>query len=137
MNLPPLLSPKLNPAGLSAAALAVYAAAVMIYNVATRHGVIDVPVVVAAAAAVASLLTRQAVTPVASPRDNAGRQLVPLTETRVDAMIDAAAQAAAQAAARAALAWLNQPPPGPGGAAGGDAVSTAPGATGTSGRLTP
>src|SRR5260221_2590773 len=72
-----ILSPVTNSAGLSAAALAVYAAAVMIYNVANHHGVIDVPVIVAALAAVSALYTRQKVTPVADPRDGNGQPLVP------------------------------------------------------------
>ncbi len=71
-----ILSPVTNSAGLSAAALAVYAAAVMIYNVANHHGVIDVPVIVAALAAVSALYTRQKVTPVADPRDGNGNPLV-------------------------------------------------------------
>lgn len=117
--LPRWLNPKLNPAGLSAVAAAVYAAVVMIVNAVHHHGVIDVPVIVAALAAVASLLTRQAVTPVADPRGTAGTQLVPLSEPRVSAMIDAAAQAAA----RAAVGWIEthqaSVPGWPGGGAGG------------------
>src|SRR5258707_8750070 len=72
----PILSPVTTSAGLSAAALAVYAAAVMIYNVPNHHGVIDVPVIVAALAAVSALYTRQKVTPVADPRDGNGNPLV-------------------------------------------------------------
>jgi hypothetical protein len=71
------LSPVTNSAGLSAAGLAVYAAAVMIYNATQGHGVIDVPVIVAAVAAVAALYTRQKVTPVADPRDGNGQPLKP------------------------------------------------------------
>src|SRR5258708_39691846 len=72
-----ILSPVTNSAGLSAAALAVYAAAVMIYNVSNHHGVIDVPVIVAALAAVSALSTRQKVTPVADPPDGNGQPPVP------------------------------------------------------------
>jgi hypothetical protein len=70
------LSPSLNPAGLTSAGLAVYAAAVMITNAWHHHGVIDPPVIVAAVGAVAALLTRQAVTPVKDPRDGNGAPLV-------------------------------------------------------------
>jgi hypothetical protein len=72
-----LLHPALNPTGLTAAAGAVFAAAVMIYNAYTKHGVINVPVILAAITAVAALLTRQVVTPIADPVDGAGRPLVP------------------------------------------------------------
>jgi len=71
-----LVSPTLNPAGLMAAAGTVYAAAVMIYNAMHHHGVIDPAVIVAAVGAVAALLTRQVVTPVADPRDGNGDALV-------------------------------------------------------------
>jgi len=70
------LSPTLNPTGLMAAAGAVYAAAVMIWNATHHHGVIDPAVIVAAAGAVAALLARQVVTPVADPRDGNGDSLV-------------------------------------------------------------
>ena len=71
-----LASPRLNPTGLMAAAGAVYAAAVMIYNATHHHGVIDPQVIVAAVGAVAALLARQVVTPVADPRDGNGDALV-------------------------------------------------------------
>src|SRR6266498_1764173 len=71
-----LLSPSLNPAGLTSAGLAVYAAVVMILNAYHGHGVIDPPVIVAAVGAVAALLTRQAVTPVRDPRDGNGTPLL-------------------------------------------------------------
>jgi hypothetical protein len=71
-----LVSPALNPAGLMAAAGAVYAAAVMITNAVHHHGIIDPAVIVAAVGAVAALLTRQVVTPVADPRDGNGEALV-------------------------------------------------------------
>jgi hypothetical protein len=71
-----ILSPVTNSAGLSAAALAVYAAAVMIYNAVHHHGVIDVPVIVAALAAVSALYARTKSTPVSDPRDGNGKPLV-------------------------------------------------------------
>lgn len=70
------VSPALNPAGLMATAGAVYAAAVMISNAVHHHGLIDPAVIVAAVGAVAALLTRQVVTPVADPRDGNGDQLL-------------------------------------------------------------
>jgi hypothetical protein len=76
--LPGTLNVKLNPTGLTAVAGAVYAAVVMIYNARFHHGVISTPVIIAAAAAVFALLTRQVVTPTAAPRDGAGNQLVPV-----------------------------------------------------------
>jgi hypothetical protein len=75
-----LLSPVTNSAGLSAAGLAVYAAVVMVYNATHNHGVIDVPVIIAAVAAVAALYTRQKVTPTADPKDGNGTPLrVPIS----------------------------------------------------------
>jgi hypothetical protein len=74
---PPLLSPRLNPTGLTASAGAIYAATLMIYDAVHHHGVISVPVVIAAVFAVASLFTRTIVTPVAAPRDGNGNPLVP------------------------------------------------------------
>jgi hypothetical protein len=71
-----LVSPALNPAGLMAAAGAVYAAAVMITNAVHHHGIIDPAVIVAAVGAVAALLARQVVTPVADPRDGNGEPLL-------------------------------------------------------------
>lgn len=71
------LSLTLNPAGLMGAALAVYAATVMILNAYHKHGVIDTPVIVAAVSAVAALFTRQIVTPVKDPKNGAGVPLVP------------------------------------------------------------
>ena len=72
-----LLSPATNPAGLTAAGMAIYAAAVMITNVVHHHGVVDVPAVVAAISAVAALYTRQKVTPVTDPKDGNGQPLAP------------------------------------------------------------
>ncbi len=60
-----------------AAAGAIYAAAAMLWNVAHHHGVISVPVIVAALGAAWALYTRTAVTPVAAPRDGNGNRLVP------------------------------------------------------------
>lgn len=71
-----LTSPSLNPAGLMAAAGAVYAAVVMCLNAYNHKGVIDPQVIVAAVGAVCALLTRQVVTPVADPRDGNGDALV-------------------------------------------------------------
>ncbi|SRR6266851_2713550 len=71
------LHPALNAPGLMAAAGAVCAAAVMITNAVHHHGIIDPPVIVAAISAVAALLTRSVVTPVADPKNGAGQQLVP------------------------------------------------------------
>ncbi len=76
-SLPRSLHPATNAPGLMAAAGAVYAAAVMIYNAHYNHGVISTPVIIAAIAAVSSLLTRFVVTPTADPVDGAGRPLVP------------------------------------------------------------
>lgn len=73
-----LLNVKTNPAGYMAAAGAVYAAAAMILNAVHHHGVINVPVIIAAVGAVSALLSRQLVTPVADPKDGAGNKLIPL-----------------------------------------------------------
>lgn len=77
VNLARLVNPKTNPAGYMAAAGAVYAAVAMIWNAYHHHGVINVPVIIAAVAAVSSLLSRQLVTPTADPKDGAGHPLVP------------------------------------------------------------
>lgn len=77
VTVPRALNVSTNPAGWMAAAGAVYAAAVMIYNAYNHHGVIDTNVIVAAVGAVGALLTRQVVTPVADPKDGAGRSLYP------------------------------------------------------------
>jgi len=76
-KLPVTLHPVTNPTGYMATASAVYAAAVMIYNALHHHGVIDVPVIIAAVTLASSLLTHQVVTPVALPRDGNGNPLVP------------------------------------------------------------
>jgi hypothetical protein len=75
-----LLNPRLNAPGLSAAAAAVYAAAVMIWNAYHNHGVINMPVIITAITAVVFLFTRNVVTPVAKPRDGAGRLLEPMQD---------------------------------------------------------
>jgi hypothetical protein len=77
-TLPRALNPATNPAGWLAAAGAVYAAAVMVYNAVNHHGVIDTNVIIAAVGAVGALLTRQAVTPVADPKNGAGVPLAPV-----------------------------------------------------------
>lgn len=76
-TLPRALHPATNAPGLMATSGAVYAAAVMIYNGHYHHGVISTPVIIAAVAAIGSLLTRFVVTPTADPVDGAGRPLVP------------------------------------------------------------
>jgi hypothetical protein len=75
-----LLHPALNPGGYMAASGAIYAAIVMILNAVHHHGVISVPVLVAALAAIASLAGRHVVTPVADPRAADGTQLIPVTQ---------------------------------------------------------
>lgn len=82
-----LLHPATNPAGYTAMAGTVYAAAVMIYNAYHHHGVIDVNVIIAAIGTVAALLTRQVVTPVADPVNGAGVPLVPAPAPPPDAGI--------------------------------------------------
>jgi hypothetical protein len=83
VSVPRALNVNTNPAGLLAAAGVIYAAAVMIYNAIHGHGVIDTNVIVAAVGAIAALLTRQVVTPVADPKNGAGVPLVPVTPTMV------------------------------------------------------
>lgn len=77
-TVPDALHPRLNPTGLAAGAGAIYAASVMIFNAANHHGVISVPVIIAAVAAIIALFTRTIVTPVAAPKDGAGNPLVPI-----------------------------------------------------------
>jgi hypothetical protein len=48
----------------------------MITNAVHHHGIIDPAVIVAAVGAVAALLARQVVTPVADPRDGNGEPLL-------------------------------------------------------------
>jgi hypothetical protein len=82
-----LLSPMTNSAGLTSAGMAIYAAVVVIWNASHSHGVVSVPVIVAAVAAVAALYTRQKVTPVSDPRDGNGNPLlttVPGTRLVID-----------------------------------------------------
>ncbi len=78
VNLNRALNLSTNPAGLLAAAGAVYAVAVMVTNAAQNHGIIDPEVIVAAIAAVGALCTRQLVTPVADPRGRDGSPLGPV-----------------------------------------------------------
>jgi hypothetical protein len=78
VTVPRALNISTNPAGWLAAAGAVYAAAVMIYNAWNHHGVIDTNVIIAAVGAVGALLTRQVVTPVNDPKNGAGVPLVPV-----------------------------------------------------------
>lgn len=77
MDVPRALNPVTNPAGYLAAAGAVAAAVTMLVNAVNNHGLIDPTVIVAAVGAVGALLTRQAVTPVADPKNSAGVPLVP------------------------------------------------------------
>lgn len=110
------VSPTLNPTGLMAAAGAVYAAAVMIWNATHHHGVINPAVIVAAVGAVAALLTRQVVTPVADPRDGNGDSLV-CANSAVAAGAAAAAPSVSLSgeqmdAVRGALASERKVPPG-------------------------
>lgn len=72
-----LLSPSLNPTGLTAAVAALWALGTGVWNVVHHHGAIDPQVIVAALASVSALLTRQVVTPVTDPKDGAGRPLGP------------------------------------------------------------
>ncbi len=78
LNISRLLSLSTNPAGLLAAAGAIYAATVMITNAYHHHGIIDPEVIVAAIGAVGALFARQLVTPVADPKDPNGNPLVPV-----------------------------------------------------------
>lgn len=78
MEIPRLVNPATNPNGYMAAAGAVLAAAVMIYNAVNHHGVIDTTVIVSAVGAVLALVSRSYVTPVKDPRDGNGGQLVPV-----------------------------------------------------------
>lgn len=73
------LSLNTNPTGIASAVAAIYAAAVMLYNAAHSHGVIDVPVIVAAVSAAAFLYARFKVTPTADPKNGAGEPLVTAT----------------------------------------------------------
>lgn len=68
----------MEPAAVGTAAAAVYAAVVMVYEVlGTHHGLVRADVLIAAVSAVWGLWTRARVTPLARPRDAAGRPLVP------------------------------------------------------------
>lgn len=69
------LSPSTNPTGIGAAAAAIYAAVVMVWNATHHQGVIDPQVIVAALGAAAFLYTRFRVTPLADPRDGNGNPL--------------------------------------------------------------
>lgn len=80
VNIPRAISPATNPAGLLATAGAVLAAVVMILNAVNHHGIIDSSVIVAAVGAVAALLTRQVVTPIADPKDGAGNPLLTIAQ---------------------------------------------------------
>lgn len=77
MEIPRLANPATNPNGYMAAIGAVLAAAIMIYNAVSHHGVIDTTVIVAGVGAFLSLVSRQYVTPVKDPRDGNGNSLLP------------------------------------------------------------
>lgn len=77
-----ILSPSTNATGIGAAVAALWAAAVMTWNATHGHGVIDPQVIVSALTAAAFLWTRFRVTPVADPRDGAGRPLAPVQYSR-------------------------------------------------------
>lgn len=109
-GLPRPLTPHLNAPGLLAAAGAVYAAAVMCYNAYYHHGVLSTPVLVAGVAALGSLLTRFVVTPVADPRDGAGRPLVPAPAPPPDAGIRVV-HAPPQPVGLPAVVFEETPPP--------------------------
>jgi hypothetical protein len=75
MQVPRLVSPLTNPNGWIAAAGAVLAVVVMVNNAVHGRGAFDATALVSAAAAVAALISRQYVTPVADPRDGNGNPL--------------------------------------------------------------
>jgi hypothetical protein len=81
-----LLNPVTNAPGLLAAAGAVFAATVMIWNATQHHGIIDPAVIVAAVGAVGALLTRTVVTPVSDPKDGNGNPLTPAPVVDVAAL---------------------------------------------------
>jgi hypothetical protein len=67
---------KLEPAAVGATAAAVYAAAAMLYRAFIAHdGIFEPDLLVAAGMAVWGIYTRLKVTPLARPRDAAGRPL--------------------------------------------------------------
>jgi hypothetical protein len=71
-----VVNPSTNPAGLGAAAAAIYAAVVMIYHAVHHVGVIDPQVLVAALGAAVFVYTRFKVTPVKDPKDGNGTPLL-------------------------------------------------------------
>lgn len=77
LSLPRSLSPTTNPTGWIAAAGAIYAVAVMAYNAFHGDGILDPSVIAAAVGAVLALFARGSVTPLADPKDGAGRALTP------------------------------------------------------------
>lgn len=99
------LSPSTNPAGLLSAVAVIYAAVIMIWNVAHHHGAIDPQVIVAAVGAAAALYTRFLVTPVRDPKDGNGASLlhVPLTAISIAGSVASFPPAAAE---------RTTPPPG-------------------------
>jgi len=73
------LSPSTNATGIGAAAAAIYAAVVMIWNLVNHKGAygFDPQVIVAALGAAAFLYTRFKVTPIKDPKDGNSKPLTP------------------------------------------------------------
>lgn len=80
ITIPRSLDPMTNPAGFLAAAQAVFALVLGIYNAVNHHGVLDSTVITSAVGAVAALFARNLVTPVADPRNSGGEHLVPISK---------------------------------------------------------
>lgn len=76
------LNPSTNATGIGAAIAALWAAGVMCWHATHGHGVIDPQVIISAVTAAAFLYTRFKVTPVADPKDGAGRPLAPVQFAR-------------------------------------------------------
>jgi hypothetical protein len=74
MAVPRAANPVTNPNGYLAAVGAVIAAAVMIYNGVSHHGLVDATVIASGVTAFLALISRQ-YTPVADPRDGNGKAL--------------------------------------------------------------
>lgn len=91
MTVPRAANPLTNPNGYMAAVGAILAAAVMLYNAFTHHGVIDTTVIVAGAGAFLSLVSRNYVTPVKDPRDGNGSPLAVVTPQLAEVLRKAAA----------------------------------------------
>jgi hypothetical protein len=81
MDIKRLLTPSLNPTGLTASAGVLYLIVQSILNYRAHSAIIDPQVVIAAIGTVLALLTRQVVTPVKDPRDGNGAQLGQVAHT--------------------------------------------------------